>query len=113
MTLHAETGLVAVATARLDRETLRASTLYASTEPCLMCAGAIHWAGIGRLVYGAPGPGMAAVLGETYRGIPAREALTRMGSGAEVVGPVLEDEGLRIHVECWTGSQPDTSGAPP
>ena len=103
VTLHAETGLVAAVTRRLDAPALAESTLYTSTEPCLMCCGAIHWAGIGRMVYGASGAGMAGVLGEAYRGVPARELLARIASPVEVVGPVLLDEGLRIHEECWGG----------
>lgn len=103
VTRHAETYLVSLAARRLDPAALAASTLYTSTEPCLMCAGAIHWAGIRRVVYGASNVGMVRVLGETWHGIPVREALQRLGSGAEVVGPVLEAEGLRIHRECWPG----------
>jgi tRNA(adenine34) deaminase len=35
---------------------LNACTLYVTLEPCLMCAGALAWAQIGRLVYGASDP---------------------------------------------------------
>src|SRR5512138_1066813 len=47
---HAETNLVRLA-GRTDPATLSASVLYTSTEPCAMCAGAIYWSGIGRMVY--------------------------------------------------------------
>src|SRR3979409_355035 len=36
----------------LSPDILKNATLYSSAEPCAMCAGAIYWAGIGRLVYG-------------------------------------------------------------
>jgi tRNA(Arg) A34 adenosine deaminase TadA len=36
----------------LAPEVLETATLYTSTEPCVMCSGAICWAGIGRVVYG-------------------------------------------------------------
>lgn len=35
-----------------DREKLRKATIYTNAEPCFMCAGAIFWSGIGRVVYG-------------------------------------------------------------
>ena len=48
---HAETNLVRLATQRFSPEELARCTIYASTEPCAMCAGAIHWSHIGRVVY--------------------------------------------------------------
>jgi tRNA(Arg) A34 adenosine deaminase TadA len=50
-TAHAELNLVRLVSRRFDREALAGSTLFSSTEPCAMCAGAIHWSGIGRVVY--------------------------------------------------------------
>src|SRR5687768_14770951 len=49
---HAELNLIREATQRLDPATLAGATLYASTEPCPMCAGAVFWSGIGRVVFG-------------------------------------------------------------
>ena len=42
---------------------LRSATLYSSAEPCAMCAGAIYWAGIGRLVYGLSEHGLRELTG--------------------------------------------------
>ena len=47
---HAETNLVRPA-GTLDLATRITSTLYTNTEPCAMCAGAIYWSGIGRVVF--------------------------------------------------------------
>jgi len=52
VTCHAETNLVRLATQKLKPEILKDCTLYTSTEPCLMCTGAIQWSGIRRIVYG-------------------------------------------------------------
>ena len=51
-TAHAERLLASRAARANDLEFLARCTLYTSTEPCVMCAGAIYWAGIGRVVYG-------------------------------------------------------------
>src|SRR6202140_3551070 len=50
-TAHAERLLATTACTTLSPDGLRGATLYSSAEPCAMCAGAIYWAGIGRLVY--------------------------------------------------------------
>src|SRR5215471_19067222 len=51
-TAHAERLAATQACRTLSRDVLAAATLYSSAEPCAMCAGAIYWAGIGRVVYG-------------------------------------------------------------
>ena len=49
---HAETNLMRLASTRFSLDILSGCTLYTSTEPCAMCAGAIYWGGINRVVYG-------------------------------------------------------------
>jgi len=49
---HAETNLLREASRRFDESVLAKCTVYASAEPCAMCAGAIYWSGVSRLVYG-------------------------------------------------------------
>jgi tRNA(Arg) A34 adenosine deaminase TadA len=49
---HAERLLATQACKAYDAAKLARSTLYSSAEPCAMCAGAIYWAGIGRVVFG-------------------------------------------------------------
>src|SRR4051794_3576056 len=51
-TAHAERLLAGKACTSYSAEILKASTMYCSAEPCAMCAGAIYWSGIGRVVYG-------------------------------------------------------------
>jgi tRNA(Arg) A34 adenosine deaminase TadA len=51
-TAHAERLLATQACTTLSADVLKTATLYSSAEPCAMCAGAMYWAGIGRLVYG-------------------------------------------------------------
>jgi tRNA(adenine34) deaminase len=62
---HAELLAVREASARLGRWRLDDATLYVTLEPCLMCAGALVLARIGRLVYGCRDP-KAGALGSVY-----------------------------------------------
>ena len=76
-------------------------TLYSSTEPCVMCAGAIYWSGIGRVVFGCT----ALELEEQVSGpggfdVPIRQlyGMARPGSREiEIVGPLLQEEALQVH----------------
>ena len=54
VTAHAEMQAITSATSLLGGKYLTDCTLYVTVEPCLMCAGAIGWAQIPRVVYGAP-----------------------------------------------------------
>lgn len=54
VTAHAEMMAVTAAAEMLGAKYLTDCTLYVTLEPCLMCAGALAWAQIGRIVYGAP-----------------------------------------------------------
>ena len=48
---HAELIAVREASRRFPPERLAQATLYSSAEPCAMCAGAVYWAGLRRVVY--------------------------------------------------------------
>jgi tRNA(Arg) A34 adenosine deaminase TadA len=52
-TAHAEINCIRAAARALETIDLAGSTLYATCEPCPMCLAAIHWAKIGRVVFGA------------------------------------------------------------
>ena len=64
-TAHAESIVLREASAGLGRWRLSDATLYVTLEPCLMCAGALVLARIGRLVYGCRDP-KAGALGSVY-----------------------------------------------
>ena len=102
---HAETNLVRLAAAQLDATELRTSTLYTSTEPCAMCAGAIYWAGIGRMVYALSEHALiemvAAVSDEPTLHLPSRDVFAAGGSTVTVAGPALEQEAAAVHEGFW------------
>ena len=53
-TAHAEMIAITAATEAMGGKYLNDCTLYVTVEPCPMCAGALAWSQIGRIVYGAP-----------------------------------------------------------
>lgn len=105
VTGHAETNLVRLAFRELDATELAASTLYTSCEPCAMCAGAMFWAGIGRMAYALSGRGLIALAesGEDGRelDLPSREVFVRGSQPTAVSGPHLEDEAAEPHRGFW------------
>lgn len=54
VTAHAEMQAITAAADFLGGKYLNKCTLYVTLEPCVMCAGALAWAQLGKLVYGAP-----------------------------------------------------------
>ena len=55
-TAHAEMIAITAATEAMGGKYLNDCTLYVTVEPCPMCAGALAWSQIGRVVYGARDP---------------------------------------------------------
>ena len=56
VTAHAEMQALTAAFHHLGAKYLNDCTLYVTLEPCVMCAGALYWAQIGKIVYGATDP---------------------------------------------------------
>jgi tRNA(Arg) A34 adenosine deaminase TadA len=104
-TAHAERLLATQACTTLDPGTLRSATLYSSAEPCAMCAGAIYWAGIGRLVYGLSEHRLRGLTGNHPENptldLPCREVFGHGQRSTEVLGPLLEDEAAAVHAGVW------------
>jgi tRNA(Arg) A34 adenosine deaminase TadA len=99
---HAETNLVRIASRKLSRADLARCTLYTSTEPCAMCAGAIHWAGVPRVVFGLSATRLAREIGDYDFTLPCRAIFAYSENpSVTVVGPVLEDEALLPHRGFW------------
>ncbi len=102
-TNHAELNLVRAASRRFGEATLRYCTLYTSTEPCAMCAGAIYWSGIGRVVFALSGAALNAMVegGEDDLALPCREVFARGGRTVAVSGSHLEEEAREVHEGFW------------
>ena len=67
-TSHAEMQSITAAAATLGGKYLKGCTLYVTVEPCIMCAGALAWSQIDRVVYGADDPkrGYTTVSGRIF-----------------------------------------------
>jgi len=101
LTAHPELKLARWAARELDADELADCTMYTSTEPCEMCATAIHYAGLDRVVYSVSGESLASLRGTAHSGVPCAEIIERKGGSTDVDGPVLEAEGLRVHEEYY------------
>ena len=105
MTGHAERLLATQACKQFATDILRGGTLYSSAEPCAMCAGAIYWAGIGRVVYGLSEHRLKTIAGTHEENptldLPCRTVFAAGQRQVEVIGPLLEDEAAAVHADFW------------
>jgi tRNA(Arg) A34 adenosine deaminase TadA len=104
-TAHAELNLIRQASKKFQVDDLAKCTLYTSTEPCPMCAGAIYWGNIRRVVYGLSEEGLYEIAGRNVEDVlllPCRDVFARGHKPIEVIGPILEDEARRVHEGFWT-----------
>ncbi len=101
---HAELNLMREASRRYTREFLAKCTVYASTEPCPMCSAALFWGNIRRVVFGLSTEALNEIVGDDSQDVmymPSREVLSRGRKAIEVLGPILEDEGRKLHEGFW------------
>ena len=107
MTGHAERVLATQASKQFRPQALAGCTLYTSAEPCAMCAGAIYWAGIGRVVFGLAERRLKTITGNHAENptldLPCRTVFAAGQRPVEVVGPLLEDEAAALHDGVWQG----------
>lgn len=82
VTAHAEMQAITAASEYLGGKYLNDCTLYVTVEPCIMCAGALGWSQIGRIVYGA---------GDEKRGF-RRFAPQALHPKTELISGVMEEE---------------------
>lgn len=95
-TSHAEILAVRAATRHLKRPSLKGCTLYASCEPCPMCAGAIFACRIERLVVGVSSQTLANIARWPSRSYSVEELSKQMSVKIEIMRGVLEDEAKQV-----------------
>ena len=95
VTAHAEMQAITAASEYLGGKYLNNCTLYVTIEPCVMCAGAIGWSQLGRLVYGAA---------DEKRGY-TRYAPEALHPKTEVVCGVLKEEAAEMMKDFFKGKR--------
>ncbi|RZL32503.1 MAG: nucleoside deaminase [Rubrivivax sp.] len=93
---HAELVLVREAQQALGTSALRGATVYASGEPCAMCAGAMFWAGVARVVFAASTPSINIALGGAALTARCADVLAGASPPVRVDGPLLEGEAVAV-----------------
>ena len=95
---HAETNLVREASRRFGAEVLARCTVFANGEPCPMCAGAIYWANVRRVVFALDIEALARLGGDgaDELRLSCREVFARGDHAVDVIGPALADEAAAI-----------------
>lgn len=104
-TAHAEVSAIRIASPKHPREELAQATLYSSAEPCVMCAGAIFWANIGRVVFGIDAERLRAFRGERQdqrdAELSCRDVFRASPHAIECIGPALVEEASASHAGAW------------
>jgi tRNA(Arg) A34 adenosine deaminase TadA len=93
---HGETNVIRAYCKRNSTIDLAGFTLFATSEPCPMCAPAIGWANISRLVFGSPREDFANP-GYIRQNIRVADYYLEQGVDIEVAGPVLRQEVMGMY----------------
>ena len=103
---HAETNLMRLASQQFSPEKLATCTLYTSTEPCAMCAGAIYWGNVRWVVYALGEVDLYSMIGPSpeHLLLPCREVFARSQRHVEVIGPAIEldVQARAVHEGFWS-----------
>ena len=95
VTAHAEMQAITSAAANSGGKYLKDCTLYVTLEPCTMCAGALAWSQIGKIVYGATDTKRGFLMYENAIKI-STTTLSLLHPKTKLVGGVLENECAEI-----------------
>ena len=105
VTGHAEMNLVRKATVAYSPAQLADTTLYSSTEPCAMCAGAVYWSGIGTVVFALAESRLGQLTGDDpgnpTLAMPCRTIFEAGQRTVIVLGPFELAEAEQVHEGFW------------
>ncbi len=92
-TAHAENTLIRDYCQKHQIMNLEGYGLYCSTEPCMLCCGAVFWAHISKVVFSVSQRMLGKITGSTKTDC---RTLLKAHSWIEIVGPTLSEEGLKV-----------------
>jgi tRNA(Arg) A34 adenosine deaminase TadA len=100
---HAVVNLMRLASHQFTSDVLAGCSVYASTEPCPMCCGAIFWGGVGRVVFALSERAFYQTVAPDCDGlrVGSRDVFAHGQRPIEVHGPALEDEARAVHRGFW------------
>lgn len=112
---HAERNLMSDVSMRFSEDELATATMYTSTEPCAMCAAAVFWTGVTRVVFGCGEDTLRTFADKSLSGtemaerdsepamlaLPCRDVFAAGNRVIDVVGPVLPVEASEPHRGFW------------
>jgi tRNA(Arg) A34 adenosine deaminase TadA len=94
-----------LASERFDPEYLWQCSLYASTEPCAMCAAAIYWGNVGRVVFALSGERLYELVRNPAKNpslsLSCREVFEHGIKNIQVAGPADVPDSEEVHVGFW------------
>lgn len=103
---HCENNLVHQLAGKYDAAFLATCTMYASTEPCPMCAAAIFWSGIGRIVYALDKNSYHTIAGTSNPAhifnLSSADLLQHGGRKVIVEGPSLVEESTAFYKKLYS-----------
>ena len=108
---HAETVLMNMAVTTLTPAQIATATLYTSCEPCAMCAGAMYWGGLNRMVYAMSERDLLEIPdsdpdSQNMRGVGCRNIFDTGQRRIEVSGPHLVEEASAVHIDFYAAGGP-------
>ncbi len=92
-TAHAENALIREYCQKHKIMNLEGYSLYCSTEPCMLCCGAVFWARISKVVFSVSQKMLGNITGSTKTDC---RTLLKSHPWIEIVGPALGEEGLKV-----------------
>lgn len=102
---HAETNAVRIVSKSVSREVLKDATIYSSGEPCVMCAGAIYWSNIRRVVFGIDAASLRKFRGDLAEQrdaeLSCRDVFAASPHAMICIGPVMLNEATEPHIGFW------------
>lgn len=108
---HAEMNCIRqLGTARLSPEVVAGATLYASAEPCAMCAGAICGAGVRRVVFGVDTERLEHIRPDLRPiTLSCHDVFAHSKAEVQCIGPCLVEEALSVYEDSWLSPSANTS----